>query len=94
MKPEFSGMFNSSCRGVSVDVLKSWMQKAIRRGDEEGAVYAGLCLFAFHVEEGLVLSGKKKVEKWSGRSVFSNLLNRLVVIAGEDIGIGALGPCL
>lgn len=97
MKPKFSGMFNSSCRGISVDVLKSWMQKAIRRGDEEGAVYAGLCLFAFYTEEGLNQShlGLREkamsVNKWPGRSIFSNLMNRIVVIGGEDIGIGALG---
>jgi hypothetical protein len=91
MKPEFSGMFNSSCRGVSVDVLKSWLQKAIRRGLEEDAIYSGLCLFSFYLEEGLApLQREVDVGKWSGRSIFSNLLNRLVVIAGEDIGIGAL----
>lgn len=92
MKPEFSGMFNSSCRGVSVDVLKSWLQKAIRRGLEEDAVYAALCLFSFYLEQGLgPLQEEVDVEKWSGRPIFSNLMNRFIVIGGEDIGIGALG---
>nr|WIL03481.1 hypothetical protein Cplu_406 [Cedratvirus plubellavi] len=91
MKPEFSGMFNSSCRGIPVDVLKSWLQKAIRRGLEEDAVYAALCLFSFYLEEGLgPLQEEVDVKKWSGRSIFSNLMNRFIVIGGEDIGIGAL----
>lgn len=87
-KMEFSSMFNARCDGIEVDVLKSWFQKAIRRGIKEDALYAGLRLFQFQYRGGFE---EERGEKWRGRAVYSNLLRRAIVITGEDIGIGALG---
>lgn len=76
-----------------IDVLKSWLQKAIRRGLKDEALYCALRLFEFAYEGGYSVLSQPETseEKWPGRAIFSNFLNRLIVCSGEDIGIGSLG---
>ena len=78
-EPVFNGMRGSSkIRGnIDVDVAKSALQKAIRRGDVSLA-----WTMALRLNEFLEVDGGK------GKPVRSNMLNRLAVIAGEDIGMG------
>nr|WIL05168.1 hypothetical protein pmam_129 [Pithovirus mammoth] len=91
----YKGLMGGSLgrNGHPIDVLKSWLQKAIRRGLKDEALYCALRLFEFAYEGGYsVLSDREKIEeKWPGRAIFSNFLNRLIVCSGEDIGIGSLG---
>jgi hypothetical protein len=62
--------------GIDVDIAKSAMQKAIRRGDMKLAWTMALRLNEFMI-----------VDEGKGKPVRSNMLNRLPVIAGEDIGL-------
>lgn len=78
-EPVYNGMRGpSKIRGdIDVDVAKSALQKAIRRGDVSLAWTMALRLNEFlNVDDG------------KGKPVRSNMLNRLPVIAGEDIGMG------
>lgn len=79
--PVYNGMRGSSKirGGIDVDIAKSALQKAIRRGDVSLAWTMGVRLNEFlNVDDG------------KGKGVRSNMLNRLPVIAGEDIGMGNL----
>jgi len=60
--------------GVTPSVYASWMQKAIRRGLTDQAMYAAAGLFAFSTED-------------RGAPLLTFLLNRLEIIAIEDIGL-------
>jgi hypothetical protein len=80
-EPVFNGMRGSSKirGGVDTDIAKSAFQKAIRRGDVNLAWMMGLRLNEFlNVGEGV------------GKPIRSNLINRLPVITGEDIGMANL----
>lgn len=60
--------------GVTPSVYASWLQKAIRRGLFDQAVYATAGLFSFALEE-------------RGAPLGTFLLNRLEIISMEDIGL-------
>lgn len=76
--PVYNGMRGpSKIRGdIDVDVAKSALQKAIRRGDVKLAWTMALRLNEFMI-----------VDEGKGKPVRSNMLNRLPIIAGEDIGL-------
>ena len=78
-EPVFNGLRGNSVirGGIDVDIAKSAFQKAIRRGDYKLAWTMGLRLNEF-----LYIS--------NGKPIRSNLINRLSVIAGEDIGLANL----
>jgi hypothetical protein len=79
--PIFKGLFGGSkVRGsIDVDIAKSALQKAIRRGNFKLAFAMGIRLNEFlDLEEG------------KGKAIRTNLINRLPVIAGEDVGMGNL----
>jgi len=78
-EPVFNGMRGpSKIRGdIDVDVAKSALQKAVRRGDFMLAWIMGLRLNEFF-------------EVPNGKPIRSNLLNRLPLITGEDIGMSNL----
>src|SRR3546814_1998055 len=69
-----------TCALPIFDVLKSWLQKAIRRGLKDEALYCALRLFEFAYEGGYsVLSDREKIEeKWPGRAIFSRSEERRV----------------
>lgn len=73
-KMKFGGMFGGTLTysGYPLDVIKSAVQKYIRRGQVEKAVISAVEMYRL-VEVG-------------GRAVQTNLFNRLAIIAGEDIG--------
>lgn len=69
-------LFTIKARGnLKFDILKSGIQKGIRRGLPDLAVPLAL--------RGMELGNKLKAAK-------TNILNRLIVIAGEDIGVASL----
>lgn len=64
---------NISYNGFETDVLKSGVQKYIRRNNYEKAIMCAFELYKFH-------------EVPDGRRIQSNMYNRLAIIACEDIG--------
>lgn len=63
-------IFQQTCRnGLKYDIAISWLQKAIRRGLTEQALYC-----AYHIHD-------------LGKIFSSHLLNRLLTIMSEDIGV-------
>jgi hypothetical protein len=77
--PIFNGLMGGSKirGGIDVDIAKSAFQKAIRRGEFVLAWTMGLRLHEF-------------IDVPNGKSIRSNLINRLPVICGEDIGLANL----
>jgi hypothetical protein len=71
----FKGLFNGTMThsGYSLDVMKSAMQKYIRRGLVEKAVIAGLEVY--------------RLGECGGSSAQTNIYNRLAICGAEDIGI-------
>ncbi len=70
-----SGMRGTVGRnGVTPSIYASWLQKAIRRGLFDQALYAAAGLFSFALEE-------------RGAPLGTFLLNRIEIIAMEDIGL-------
>lgn len=67
-----------SISGHSLDVLKSGLQKYIRRGEEEKALYCARELDLFAEAEG-------------GERIRSNMIHRFMIIYLEDIGLGDIG---
>jgi hypothetical protein len=65
-----------SINGHTLDVLKSGLQKYMRRSDEQGSLYCAYQLDSFH------LAGK------DGDRIRTNFIHRLMIIFLEDIGIG------
>lgn len=61
--------------GMSGSVITSWLQKAIRRGKYDEARFAAALKIGFCSE--------------GDSSHFTNLCNRLEIIAAEDVGLGA-----
>lgn len=78
-EPTYKGPFGGSLTrsGHPIDQVKSLLQKAIRRGLRDTATAAALQLYEFMTIPG-------------ARGIVSNMLNRLIVCAGEDIGIGCI----
>lgn len=70
-----------SWNGFSLDVLKSAVQKYVRRGLFEKALYCVTEIDLFH--ELYQRDGEKGV-----KAISTNLVNRLLIISVEDIGIG------
>jgi hypothetical protein len=76
-KMQYLGPFNSmTFSGLNVDVVKSALQKYIRRNVEEKAVLAGFELYRMSVLH---------------ESFRTNLYHRLAIIAAEDIGPANIG---
>jgi hypothetical protein len=75
-----------SWNGLATDILKSALQKYIRRGDYKAMwVITELDLFS----ELLINEIKAKGDKVTGlKALQTNIFNRLVVITVEDVGIG------
>lgn len=73
---EWRGMFGGSTTysGYKVDVIKSGLQKYIRRGMHDKALY---CAFELY-----------RMGEVGGEALVTNLYNRLKIIAAEDIGMG------
>jgi replication-associated recombination protein RarA len=65
----------TSLKGHKLDVLKSGLQKYIRRGDEEGALYCAGELDCFS-DLGSV-----------GERIRTNMIHRLMIIFIEDVGL-------
>lgn len=70
----------SKCMGYRGDVLRSFLQKAIRRGSEENALYAASMLYALGTQENNEHPRESKM-------FLTNLMNRLLIIMVEDVGI-------
>lgn len=66
-----------SLHGHSLDVLKSGLQKYIRRGNIEGAMYCLGELDSFSDCEG-------------GERIRTNMMHRLMIIFMEDVGLGGI----
>lgn len=71
----------TSYNGYSLDVLKSGLQKYIRRSDSDRAIYSAIELFLFQC-----LEVDKKTSKLQ-KSIYTNFIHRLMVILLEDIGV-------
>lgn len=77
---DFKGIFGgSTADGLRIDVLKSLVQKGIRRGETGLALGAFVRLLAFDADPQATTGG---------RSITTNAINRLPVIAAEDVGLG------
>lgn len=79
----FKGMFGGSTTfsGYSIDIVKSGLQKYIRRNIVLKALYCGFELY-------------RMIEIDKGISIQTNCYNRLAVIACEDIGPANLSLCI
>lgn len=66
------GGYRARFHGISLSVLKSWLQKSIRRGDEQGACTAMTMIW--HI-----------LQEPDTGAARTNILNRLNIIAGEDV---------
>jgi len=67
-------IFQNMCRnGLKYDIAISWLQKAIRRGLTDEALYC-----AYHIHD-------------LGKIFSSHLLNRLLTIMSEDVGVAQPG---
>lgn len=78
-KMVYKGTFGGSITfsGYPIDQVKSALQKYIRRNMKDKAIMAGIELY-------------RMAELANGKSIQTNLYNRLAVIAAEDIGIANL----
>lgn len=79
---QWKGMFGGSTTysGYKVDVIKSGLQKYIRRGIVDKAVYCGFEMY--------------RMGEVGGDAIVTNLYNRLRIIAAEDIGVADMGIAL
>jgi len=66
-----------SINGIDLDILKSGLQKYIRRCEFDKAVWCATELFLFCMYDDKI-----------ARATFTNFLNRLKIITLEDIGLG------
>jgi len=79
----------TSWNGVDIDVLKSGIQKYVRRGKFEKAIWCAYELDLFH--EML----DRNTEKQTGlKALSTNLIHRLLIISVEDIGDPSLVPLM
>lgn len=67
--------------GHRVDEVKSWLQKSVRRGKADEALYCALELYLFRLLESDPKQGA------SARRVVTNCLNRLLIMGAEDVGL-------
>ena len=65
--------------GYSVDVLKSALQKYLRRRDEEKMVWCMEELYLFGI------LGRNEKETRVGNAIVSNLINRMIVMMDEEL---------
>ena len=70
----------STCQGHRGDALRSFLQKAIRRGEEDNAMKAAAALYALGTQE-------SKEHPRESKMFLTNLMNRLLIIMVEDVGI-------
>ncbi len=72
---EWHGMFGSTITysGYKMDVMKSGIQKYIRRGMVDKALYCGFEMF--------------RLGEIGGNAAVTNLFNRIRIIAAEDVGV-------
>lgn len=75
-----------TAEGVPVDVAKSAMQKAIRRGDAPRALAYALQLHR--------MGGHTAEDGRSGAGIRTNMFNRLLVTAGEDVCVANIHATL
>lgn len=80
---KFGGLFSGSLTysGYTLDVMKSAVQKYVRRDIPEKALYSAFELY-------------RMAEVPKGKAAQSNLYNRLAVICAEDIGPANLSLCV
>ena len=77
---QFRTVLNSiSHAEISVDVLKSALQKYLRRGEVEKMIWCMEELYLFGV------LGKNEKEKKIGNAIVSNLINRMIVMMDEEM---------
>lgn len=77
---QFRTPLNSiSLAGYPVDLLKSGLQKYLRRGELEKMVWCMEELYLFGVLD------KNEKEKRVGKAIVSNLINRLIVMMDEEM---------
>lgn len=82
---EYKGMYagGTSWNGVSTDILKSGIQKYIRRGNLDKALWCAFELDLFHEMY------TRDTERQSAlKALSTNIIHRLLIISIEDIGIG------
>lgn len=84
-KMAWHGLFGNTTTysGLRLDVVKSAMQKYVRRGITDRAVLAGLELY--RMREVLLLSANNPSRMI--KAITSNLYNRIAIIACEDVGL-------
>lgn len=73
----------TSWNGISIDVLKSGIQKYIRRGNVEKALW---CTFELDLFSEMYFRGSDK--ETGIKALSTNLIHRLLIISIEDVGIG------
>jgi hypothetical protein len=71
----------TSPQGYDFDILKSALQKYIRRGETDKAIYVATELYHFRALDG-------------GKSCYTNFINRIKIITLEDIGIASPILCV
>lgn len=77
------GVFNSiSYNGYKVDIMKSCIQKYLRRGEFNKGIY---CLWELDLFKGYIYEVNGK--EYSGKGIRSNMRNRLLIMLGEDVDI-------
>jgi len=77
---QFRSLLNSkSYFDIPVDVLKSGLQKYLRRGEKEKMLWCMEELYLFGI------LGKTDAEKRTGKAIVSNLMNRLIVMMDEEM---------
>lgn len=76
------GVFNSvSYNGYKCDLMKSCVQKYMRRGEFEKGMY---CLWELDLFKGYKYEVNGK--EYGGKGIRSNMRNRLLIMLGEDVG--------
>lgn len=76
---EFKTCFSSVCEsGYKIDVVKSGMQKYLRRREAVKMKWCANELYKFRF-------GEKENEKQIGKGIFSNLINRIIVMLDEEL---------
>jgi len=76
---EFRTCFSSICEsGYKIDAIKSGMQKYLRRREPAKMKWCANELYKFHF-------GENENEKQIGKGIFSNLINRIIVMLDEEL---------
>lgn len=77
-----------SQNGYPTDILKSGLQKYIRRGEIQKALY---CCWELELFHNLMKNETDEQKRRSLKGFLTNIINRLIIISVEDIGIGCIG---